>query len=76
MFKKMLAPVDLLHLDKLNRALAMTADRAHHNRASVDFVSVTIAGPSGVARGPDEFRAELESFAAGQMKAHGIDGRA
>ena len=76
MFKKILAPVDLLHLDKLDRALAVTADQARHNGASVAYVSVTIAGPSRVARGPDEFRAKLENFVAAQVKEHGVDGQA
>jgi len=76
LFKKILAPVDLLHLDKLDRALAVTADEARRHSAIVTYVSVTIAGPSRVARGPDEFRAKLERFVANQVSLHGLDGRA
>lgn len=76
MFKHIMAPVDLLHIERLERALAVTAEEARHHGASVTFVSVTIAGPSRVASGPEEFRAKLEQFVATQNRLHGIAARA
>ena len=76
MFRRIMAPVDLLHLDKLDRALSVTAEEARHYNANVTYVSVTIAGPSRVASGPEEFRAKLESFVSKQVKLHGIDATA
>lgn len=76
MFKRIMAPVDLLHLDKLDRALAVTAEEARHYGASVTYVSVTIGGPSRVASGPTEFKAKLENFVAKQVKLHGLNAKA
>ena len=72
MFKRIMAPVDLAHLDKLERALQVTAEEAKHHNAAVTYVSVSAAAPSKVAHTPDEFRARLEDFAKAQANANGI----
>ena len=76
MFQRILAPVDLAHLDKLERALKVTAEEARHHDAPVTFVSVTTAAPGSVARNPDEFRAKLEAFAKDQADSQGIETKA
>ena len=76
MFQRILAPVDLAHLDKLERALKVTAEEARHHGAPITFVSVTTAAPGSVARNPDEFRAKLEAFAKEQAESHGVDAKA
>ena len=59
MFQRILAPVDLEHLDRLERALKVTAEEARHHGAPVVFVSVSAAAPGPLAHNPDEFRAIL-----------------
>ena len=76
MFRRIMAPVDLAHLDKLDRALAVTVDEARHHGAHVDFVMVTAATPGKLGHTPEEVRKKLEAFAAAQTEAHGIDASA
>ncbi|TMV09155.1 universal stress protein [Ruegeria sediminis] len=72
MFKRIMAPVDLAHLDKLERALNVVADEAKRHGASVAYVSVTAATPGPLGHNPEEFRARLEEFAAEQARKHDI----
>ncbi|MDJ0823944.1 MAG: universal stress protein [Rhodobacter sp.] len=76
MFQRILAPVDLAHLEKLERALDVTAEEARHHGAPVTFVSVTAAAPGPLAHNPEEFRAKLEAFAKDQADRRGIDATA
>ncbi len=76
MFKRILAPVDLAHLNKLERALNVTAEEARHHGAPVTFVSVTTAAPGPLAHNPDEFRAKLDTFTKEQADSQGIDATA
>lgn len=73
MFKRIMAPVDLAHLDKLERALQVTAEEAKLHNAAVTYVSVSAAAPSALAHTPDEFKARLQDFASKQALAHGIN---
>ncbi|GHE94116.1 hypothetical protein GCM10016455_13040 [Aliiroseovarius zhejiangensis] len=72
MFKKILSPVDLAHVDKLNKALAVTGELARTYGAEVCFVGVTGSTPSELARTPEEYRKQLESFAAEQRTTLGV----
>lgn len=74
MYRKILVPVDLAHLDKLEKALQTAADLAKHYGAHVLYVGATTGAPSEVAHSPEEFAQKLEDFAAAQAKAHGIEG--
>lgn len=76
MFKHIMAPVDLAHLDRLGRALNVTVEEARHWKAPVTFVSISAAAPSALAHTPHEFAKKLEEFAAGMATEHGIDARA
>lgn len=71
MFKHIMVPVDLAHLDKLDRALAVAADLARHYGARVTYVGVTNNAPSALARTPDEYRARLAAMAEAQAATHG-----
>lgn len=55
MFKKIMAPVDLAHMDRLEKALKCTADLAKHYDAEVIFVGVTSSTPSSMAHTPAEY---------------------
>lgn len=72
MFQRILAPVDLAHLDKLERALGIAAEEARRHGAPVTYVSVTAATPGSIAHTPEEFKAKLEAFAAEQGARHGV----
>ena len=76
MFQRIMAPVDLAHLDSLDRALTITASEARHHGAQVIFVSVTAATPGPVAQNPDEFRQKLEAFASQQAESRDIQASA
>lgn len=73
MFRRIMTPVDLAHVDKLERALAATAIMARSQGIPVTYVSVTAPQPSAVAHSPQEFADKLEAFARAQGSAHGIE---
>ncbi|AXS41094.1 universal stress protein [Breoghania sp. L-A4] len=72
MYKRIMVPVDLAHLDQLEKALQTAADIAERYGASVLFVGVTATTPGPVAHNPEEFAEKLEAFAASQGSARGI----
>ena len=73
MYSKILVPVDLAHLEQLDKALRTAADLARHYDAPVCYVGVTPETPSPVGHNPKEFARRLAAFAAGQAAAHGIE---
>lgn len=72
MFKKILSPVDLAHVDKLAKAMTVTGDLARSNGAEICFVGVTVSTPSELGRTPEEFNQKLEKFAAEQGAILGV----
>ncbi|MEL6768335.1 MAG: universal stress protein [Pseudomonadota bacterium] len=72
MFKRIMVPVDLGHLETLDKALAVTAQQAKLYEAPVTYVGVTMSAPSAVAHNPEEFGEKLAAFAAGEGSKHGI----
>lgn len=70
-FTHILAPVDLAHVDRLSRALEVTADLARHYDIPVTYVAVTAPQPGKVAHNPEEFADRLAAFAADQAARHG-----
>lgn len=75
MFQHILAPVDLAHLDDLQRALDVTASQAKHYDAPVTYVSVTASGPTKLVNTPEEFQTKLAAFARHQAEIHGIEAK-
>ncbi|SFU66010.1 universal stress protein [Halomonas korlensis] len=71
MYRKIMIPVDLAHLDLIEPALAQAADLARHYGAEVCYVGVTANTPGSVARTPAEYQQKLEVFANQQAKVHG-----
>lgn len=71
MFKKIMVPVDLAHLDVIEPSLKIVADQAKHYNAEVCYVGITATTPGSVARTPEEFTQKLEAFAQERAKVHG-----
>ncbi len=76
MFSKILVPVDLGHLDRLRKALAVAAAEARAHGAPVVYMGVTEETPGAVARTPEEYGDKLAAFAAEQASEHGIEAEA
>ena len=72
MYKNIAVPVDLNHVDKLEKALATAADLARHYEATITLVAVTNPAPTEVAHNPAEFERKLNEFAAAQLQEHKI----
>lgn len=71
MFTHILSPVDLAHVDRLSRALEVTADLARHYDITVTYVAVTSPQPGKLAHSPEEFADKLTAFAKDQAARHG-----
>ena len=72
MYEHILVPVDLVHVDALDKAIATAARLAQLFDASLTFVGVTAATPTPVAHNPKEFQQKLEAFAAAQADTYGV----
>lgn len=72
MYRKVIFPVDLTHIDQLKKALQIAVDLAAHFKAEICFVGVTGAAPSPIAHNPQEYESKLAAFAAEQGTAHGL----
>ena len=73
MYRKILVPVDLAHLDKLSKALDTAIDIAKHYDAALRYVTVTNSTASAAAHNPKELAEKLDAFAREQGEAHGIN---
>ncbi len=76
MYRKVIFPVDLTHIDQLAKALKIAIDLTTHFNAEICFVGVTGSAPSPVAHTPQEFERKLDAFAAEQGTAHGLNSSA
>jgi nucleotide-binding universal stress UspA family protein len=72
MYERILAPVDLAHPDRIEKALKSAADLARHYGADLVLVGVSGNEPSSVAHNPEEYAARLTDFAkaAGDRLGH------
>lgn len=73
MFKLMMVPVDLEHLEPLSKALAVAAGLAKHYGIPVCYVGVANVEPSRIAHNPAEYEKKLQAFTAEQTAKHGHD---
>jgi len=64
-------PVDLEHVDQLEKALKTAADLANNYNIIACYVGVTAPSPSAIAVNPKAFANKLEEFAHQQAAAHG-----
>lgn len=72
MYKKILTPVDLAHVDRLEKALTTAADLSKHYGIPLCYVGVAAAQPGDAARTPSEFAERLEAFCKGQASKYGL----
>lgn len=73
MFKKIMAPVDLRHLDHLGKALDVAAAMAKDTGAELIYVAVAASAPNEFAHTPKEYAAKLEQFARKSGEEHGVE---
>ncbi|MDX6752607.1 universal stress protein [Geminicoccaceae bacterium 1502E] len=71
MYRTIMVPVDLAHVDRLRKALATAADLARHYGIPVCYVGVTAATPGSVAHNPEEFAVRLDAFARSEAASYG-----
>ena len=76
MYRRILVPVDLAHLDRLTKALDTAAHVAAEDGATLIYTGITTSEPSSVAHNPEEYARKLEAFAAEQASRHGVGGEA
>ncbi|WP_223429019.1 universal stress protein [Tateyamaria pelophila] len=73
MFKRIMAPVDLAHVERLSAALDCAADLAKLYRVPITYVGVTSSAPSKLAHNPEEFGQRLGAFAEQEAAKHGVE---
>lgn len=73
MYKKIMVPVDLAHIERLEKAIGVSTDLAKHYHIPICFVGVTAETPTEVAHTPHEYAEKLDQFGAMQAKTHGLD---
>lgn len=76
MFKRIMAPVDLAHIERLSSALDCAADLAKHYGVPICYVGVTSPHPSQLAHNPEEFSKKLGAFAEAEAARHGVEASA
>ena len=73
MYKKIMVPVDLRHIERLEKAITTATDLAKNYGIPICFVAVTAEAPTEVAHSPKEFAEKLAAFGAKQSDAHGLE---
>lgn len=71
MFKKIMVPVDLGHIEKLERGLRVASDLALHYGAWITYVGVTAETPGPIGHNPAEYAAALDAFTTHEVSRHG-----
>jgi len=73
LFNRIMVPVDLLHAEKLDKALDSAADLAKHYVIPVTYVGVASEQPSPISHNPAEYEQKFTEFVKGQADKHGLD---
>ncbi len=71
MFKTIMVPVDLRHLDKMEKALKVADDLAGLYDTPIVYVAITTPTPGPLGHTPEEFGKKLAEFAAARGKQSG-----
>lgn len=72
MYRKIMVPVDLAHVGRIDKAVTTATDLAKHYGIPICFVGVTAETPTEVARAPKEFAEKLRAFGATQASRHDL----
>jgi nucleotide-binding universal stress UspA family protein len=72
MYKKIMVPVDLTHVDNLGKAIDTATDLAKLYKIPVCFVGVTAETPTSIAHNPAEYTEKLKAFGEKQAADHGL----
>ncbi len=72
MFQQIMIPVDLTHVERLEKALKTAADLAKLYDLPVCYVGVSANTPGAVAHNPKEFSAKMEQFSQDQASKYGL----
>jgi len=73
MYNKIMVPVDLEHVEKLEKALQTASELAKSYDVPVCYVAVTGGVPNRVAPSPEKFEVELNMFAREQADKYGVE---
>jgi nucleotide-binding universal stress UspA family protein len=73
MYKKILVPVDLAHIERLDKAITTTTDLARHYGIPICLAGATTTSPSEIAPTPEEFTRKLEEFWSQQAQKRGLE---
>ena len=71
MYSKLIIPVDLKHVDQMDKALSVSAEIGKLFGATLHIVGVTSTAPSETARTPDTFNEKLTAYANVKSEAFG-----
>ena len=71
MFSKIMVPVDLRHVEALEKALKVAADLARHYDGEVTYAQVTAPTPGPLGHTPEEVGEKLEAFAKAEGEKRG-----
>lgn len=72
MLEKIMVPVDLAHLDGLQKALGIAGELAKSHNAHVTYIGVYSNMPGVDAPPPDQYPKALDAFASEQAAKYGI----
>ncbi|MET4127490.1 universal stress protein [Roseovarius sp. MBR-6] len=73
MFSNIMVPVDLVHKDRLAKALAVAGDMAKRHGAKITVVSVGGELPGALGHTPGEFATTVKAFAEELRATHGAE---
>lgn len=67
-----MVPVDLEHIDQLEKSLTIAADLSKHYETPICYVGVSNEQPSPISHNPAEFEQKLNEFTENQANHHGV----
>ena len=67
-----MVPVDLAHIERLEKAITTATDLGRHYGIPICFVGVTAETPTEIAHTPKEFTERLKEFGAKAAGEHGL----
>jgi len=73
MYRKIMIPVDLAHIERLDKAITTATDLAKHYSIAICCVAVTAETPTEVAHNPAEFGDKLKEFGAKLAAKYHLD---